>query len=77
MRLRTILASACLAGLALTAPAHAKPPLEAFSDLPAVGSPDISPDGKYVAYISRINGSVFPAEDPALTSSAPPVGSPG
>ncbi len=62
MRLRTILASACLAALALATPAHAKPPLEAFSDLPAVGSPDISPDGKHVAYISRVNGVVYLAK---------------
>ncbi len=36
--------------------ATAKPPPEAFGDMPAVRSPDISPDGKYVAYISRVDG---------------------
>jgi dipeptidyl aminopeptidase/acylaminoacyl peptidase len=44
-------ATALLSGAAL-----AKPPLEAFSDMPAVRSPDISPDGKHVAYISRVDG---------------------
>lgn len=39
--------------------AIAKPPPEAFGDMPAVRSPDISPDGKYVAYISRVNGVDF------------------
>ena len=42
--------------------ATAKPPPEAFGDMPAVRSPDISPDGKYVAYISRVNGVDFLAK---------------
>jgi dipeptidyl aminopeptidase/acylaminoacyl peptidase len=42
--------------LALAGSAFAKPPLEAFGDMPAVRSADISPDGKAVAYISRIDG---------------------
>ena len=56
MRLFTAFASACLAWCAVAAPATAKPPLAAFGDLPAVRSPDISADGKHVAYISRVNG---------------------
>ena len=56
MRLNALLAGIALGLCALSPPAHAKPPLEAFGDMPAVRSPDISPDGKYVAYISRIDG---------------------
>ena len=56
MRLNALLAGIAVGLCALSPPAHAKPPLEAFGDMPAVRSPDISPDGKYVAYISRING---------------------
>ena len=49
-------AFALAASFLLASPAMAKPPLEAFGDLPTVRSPDLSPDGKYVAYISRVNG---------------------
>ncbi len=56
MRLRTILASACLAGLAFAAPAHAKPPMEAFGDMPQVRAMQLSPDGKKVAFLQRQNG---------------------
>jgi dipeptidyl aminopeptidase/acylaminoacyl peptidase len=53
--LRTI--AIAIAAIALaTGSATAKPPPEAFGDMPAVRSPDISPDGKYVAYISRVDG---------------------
>jgi len=47
-----VLAVTCL----VAGSAAAKPPLEAFGDAPAVRSPSISPDGKHVAYISRVNG---------------------
>lgn len=51
---RAVLALAAMCAVAGSA--VAKPPLEAFGDAPAVRSPSISPDGKYVAYISRANG---------------------
>lgn len=47
---------ACIASLCLAGSAMAKPPLSAFADLPGIRSPDISPDGKAIAYISRIEG---------------------
>lgn len=36
--------------------AVAKPPLEAFGDAPTIRSAKISPDGKVIAYINRVNG---------------------
>jgi dipeptidyl aminopeptidase/acylaminoacyl peptidase len=56
MRLLSVFVSGCLAWCGLAAPAMAKPPLAAFGDMPAVRSPDISADGKHVAYISRVDG---------------------
>ena len=53
--LRTI--AIAIAAIALaTGSAAAKPPLEAFGDVPPSAQPDISPDGKHVAYISRVDG---------------------
>lgn len=46
----------CVAAFAAVAPALAKPPLSAFGDAPTVRSAQISPDGKVVAYINRIDG---------------------
>src|SRR5262249_20579510 len=40
----------------LAAPANAKPPLEAFGDAPTIRSAQLSPDGKIVAFINRVNG---------------------
>ena len=50
------LALAVVAAVFTASSAVAKPPPEAFGDMPAVRSADISPDGKHVAYISRVNG---------------------
>lgn len=50
------LALTCLAAAALAGSAIAKPPLEAFGDAPTIRSAQISPDGKVVAYINRVNG---------------------
>ena len=56
MRLLTLFA-ACFVSLAMgAAPALAKPPLEAFGDAEAVRSASLSPDGKSIAYISRLKG---------------------
>ena len=43
-------------GLAFAPASHAKPPVEAFSDLPTVRAAQISPDGKHVVYINRNHG---------------------
>lgn len=53
--LKRILAIA-FAVVAAAGAAEAKPPLSAFGDAPAVRSAQISPDGKIVAYINRVNG---------------------
>jgi len=50
------IAASALAIVALTGPAAAKPPLSAFGDAPTVRAAQISPDGKIVAYINRVNG---------------------
>lgn len=55
MRLFALIALGFLASLGVCAPALAKPPLEAFGDAPDVRSASISPDGKSIAYISRVN----------------------
>ncbi len=47
---------ACFAVAVLAGSAAAKPPLEAFGDAPAIRSAQLSPDGKIVAYINRVNG---------------------
>jgi hypothetical protein len=52
----TAIAAAFAAMLALALPAAAKPPLEAFGDAPAIRNAALSPDGKLVAYLNRING---------------------
>jgi dipeptidyl aminopeptidase/acylaminoacyl peptidase len=41
---------------ALALPASAKPPMEAFGDVPEIRAMDLSPDGSKVAFIQRING---------------------
>ena len=48
-------------------PALAKPPLEAFGDAPAVRAASISPDGKSIAYISRVDGIDYLARYDAAT----------
>ncbi len=57
MRLRTVLAIACLGLLASFGSAAAKPPLEAFGDVPAIRSVELSPDGNRVAYLRRVDGT--------------------
>lgn len=44
------------ATLALAGSALAKPPLEAFGDVPEIRAMELSPDGSRVAYIQRLNG---------------------
>jgi dipeptidyl aminopeptidase/acylaminoacyl peptidase len=56
MSLRTVLASVCLGWCALAMPASAKPPLEAFGDVPQIRGMELSPDGKKIAFLQRING---------------------
>jgi dipeptidyl aminopeptidase/acylaminoacyl peptidase len=56
MRLRAVIALACLGLLASLGSAAAKPPLEAFGDVPGIRAMELSPDGKRVAYIQRTNG---------------------
>lgn len=42
--------------LALSGPASANPPIEAFGNLPAISPPSLSPDGKHFATIQQVNG---------------------
>jgi dipeptidyl aminopeptidase/acylaminoacyl peptidase len=61
-RLSRLLAAAFAIGAAALlplAPAWAKPPLEAFGDVPEVRAMDISPDGKRLGYINRLNGTDY------------------
>src|SRR5262245_1741155 len=50
------IAFACAATLTAASPAAAKPPLEAFGDVPEIRAMEISPDGKRVAYLRNANG---------------------
>lgn len=56
MRQLTAFATICLGWCALALPASAKPPLEAFGDVPGIRSVELSPDGKKVAFLQRTNG---------------------
>ena len=56
MRLNALLAGIAVGLCALSPPAHAKPPLEAFGDVPGVRGMELSPDGKKVAFLQRVNG---------------------
>jgi dipeptidyl aminopeptidase/acylaminoacyl peptidase len=56
MRLLSLFAGTAFGLCALTAPAGAKPPMEAFGDLPGIRSMELSPDGKKVAFLQRVNG---------------------
>ncbi len=40
-------------------PALAKPPLEAFGDVPTVRSVELSPDGKHAAFLNRFDGEDY------------------
>jgi len=57
--LTALLAAAIAATAAATLPAAAKPPMEAFGDVPAVRSPNLSPDGKTMVFLSRIGDSDY------------------
>ena len=59
---RLTLAIACLTTAVMSGSAGAKPPLEAFGDAPTIRSAKISPDGKVIVYINRINGVDFLAK---------------
>ena len=52
---------AAAAGIAilLALPAQAKPPIEAFGDVPAVRSANLSPDGTKMVFISRLDGKDY------------------
>ena len=56
MRLLSLFAFACVAAVASAPLAFAKPPLEAFGDVASIRSMQLSPDGKRVAYLQRVNG---------------------
>jgi dipeptidyl aminopeptidase/acylaminoacyl peptidase len=47
---------ACAAALIAAAPAAAKPPIEAFGEVPEIRAMEISPDGKRVAYLHVADG---------------------
>jgi dipeptidyl aminopeptidase/acylaminoacyl peptidase len=47
------LAFACTAALISATPAAAKPPIEAFGDVPEIRAMEISPDGSKVAFLQR------------------------
>lgn len=68
-RILLAFAAICLAA----GSAAAKPPLEAFGDMPAVRSPDISADGKYIAYISRLDGVDYLASYEVATGKNEPL----
>ena len=57
-----IVAAATLLWAAGAPSALAKPPLEAFGDAPPVRAATISPDGKTIAYINRVNGADYLAK---------------
>ncbi|MEQ1784417.1 MAG: alpha/beta fold hydrolase [Hyphomonadaceae bacterium] len=73
MRLFYILATACVAFAASASPALAKPPLEAFADVPPVRSVSISPDGKTVAYVSHVKGADILAKYDVATGKNEPL----
>jgi dipeptidyl aminopeptidase/acylaminoacyl peptidase len=50
----THLAFACAFVTAAAAPAAAKPPMEAFGDVPEIRAAELSPDGKRMAFLQRI-----------------------
>lgn len=58
MKVRTragLAVAACILAAGGGAPAIAKPPLEAYGEMPDIRSAEISPDGKQVAFLQRIN----------------------
>lgn len=73
MRLQSVFGIACLAWLAATPMAQAKPPLEAFADAPPVRSATLSPDGKTIAYISRKDGVDYLAKYDVATGKNEPL----
>ena len=50
------IAFACATTLIAIGPAAAKPPIEAFGEVPEIRAMEISPDGKRVAYLHNANG---------------------
>lgn len=56
MRLLAFVVVMFAALLASSPPALAKPPMEAFGDVPGIRLMQLSPDGKKVAYLQRENG---------------------
>jgi len=48
--------AAVLAAAAAALPADAKPPMEAFGDMPEIRAVELSPDGQKVAFLQRVNG---------------------
>ena len=73
-RLHRALALALAAAIPLGS-AAAKPPVEAFSNLPAIRSPGLSPDGKKFAAIQEMNGRPVVAVY-TIDSDAPPLAIP-
>lgn len=73
MRLLSIFAAAALTCIIASPAALAKPPLEAFGDAEAVRSASISPDGKSIAYISRLDGVDFLARYDVSTGKNEPL----
>lgn len=56
MRLTSVVAGLCFGVCALSPAAVAKPPLEAFGDVPGIRGMELSPDGKRVAFLQRSDG---------------------
>jgi dipeptidyl aminopeptidase/acylaminoacyl peptidase len=56
MRLTSVVAALCFGLCALSPAAVAKPPLEAFGDVPGIRGMELSPDGKKVAFLQRSDG---------------------
>lgn len=52
----TVLLLLFIAGAFLTPASWAKPPIEAFGDVPHIRAAQLSPDGTKVAYLNRIDG---------------------
>lgn len=68
--MKSLIATVCALFVSALQVAAAKPPLEAFGDVPRVREVEISPSGNHIAYITRIDGQDYIAlYDPATNTS--------
>lgn len=59
MKIRKLYVLCAALALSAVGQAWAKPPMEAFSDLPGIRAAELSPDGKRVAFLQRIAGEDY------------------